>query len=379
MNSLRNPLLLILIWSLLPPPLTAQEEPAPQTVRLALSSAQDAIRTRLVLVDPDEDIVLRAEALEPSGADPIADQVPVAGPAKIFVRSQTDLAWNVSAGRAAPISSQEILWRSTKPGQYALVQAESRRALRLATEGSNDLLDATGESESTQRARVALLAGIPFDRDGPGTIGAYVVGFYPNEDGPQAPAPVQRMPEIYRPPSVFYPAHGEPAELPLAVTPTGQALTLAFFNPPVFPAEGERYVAFDQRLVDFWLALRGIAFQNDKDPDALRVLRGYVSPAERQRLGRQDVRLATFTRYQYGDALAVILDENGDFILDDLDGDGETAAADAELLGDWAERALGEIGVRGGIGIAAAYEGPDHTATPYVHVDLRGVRQRWRE
>jgi hypothetical protein len=268
--------------------------------------------------------------------------------------------WHLSDGIGAPKGLTVIDWVPPDGGKPAQVTAtlEVRR------------VDASGVQQQPWRAEASarFLPGVHFDRDGSGVIGDFVVGVYPNEFAADAPAIVRRKPETYRPPSLFYRLDESTRDLELS-----SRLTLGGLCPPVIDSEtSARFVAINPKLVGFWDALSQEVEAAGKQPGALRILRGFVSPNERQRLERLGVQLASFTRYQYGDALAVIYDEGGDFRMDDLDGDGQITVSDGDILAGWTRTAMANAGVSGGLGLESAFEGPNHIGTPYVHMDLRG-------
>ena len=77
-------------------------------------------------------------------------------------------------------------------------------------------------------------------------------------------------------------------------------------------------------------------------------------------------RFANDSRHQYGDAADVVIDANGD---------GRFTLADSRLVAlavDAVERDYPDL--VGGLGL---YSGPKYR-TPYVHIDARGTRARWR-
>jgi hypothetical protein len=221
---------------------------------------------------------------------------------------------------------------------------------------------------------VVLIPGVPFDPSGAGVIGSTIIGIYPNQFASNVPAPVARNRAAYTPPESFYRIDERTAEAPL---PGGA--TLGSLNPPVFGDGGERFVAVDERLLRFWSHFAAALQANNFDPADIRVLRGYVSPYERQRLESMGIRLAEFTRFQYGDSLALILDANGDGRMDDLNADDTADIADADILAEAVALGLEDAGLSGGIGTGASFGGPDNIGTPYVQVDTRGVSVRWRE
>jgi hypothetical protein len=268
--------------------------------------------------------------------------------------------WSVSSGTAVPRGMTSI----------DIVPPDGGRPVTISATVEVDRTDAAGQELEPWRAQasIRMLPGMNFDRDGSGVIDDVVVGIYPNEFATDAPAIVRRTPDTYRPPRIFYRLDEVTSSLSLS-----EHLTMGALCPPVFDSESTtRYVAIDPRLPDFWEALRHQAASAGSNPNGLRILRGFVSPNERQRLERLGVQLASFTRYQYGDAIAVIHDENGDFRMDDLDGDGQVTLEDAAVLAGWARAAMTTASVSGGIGLEGSFEGPNHLGTPYLHVDLRG-------
>jgi hypothetical protein len=109
-------------------------------------------------------------------------------------------------------------------------------------------------------------------------------------------------------------------------------------------------------------------------PSTLHVMSGFRTPQyNAQGVGRKGGR-ASESRHMYGDAADVIVDANGDGVMDDLDGDGRSTIRDARVLFAVAE----DVEARhpdlvGGLSPyrATAAHGP------FVHVDARGSRARW--
>jgi uncharacterized protein YcbK (DUF882 family) len=87
---------------------------------------------------------------------------------------------------------------------------------------------------------------------------------------------------------------------------------------------------------------------------------GFRSPDHNRRVARA----ASDSRHQYGDAADIAID---------ADGDGRLTIADTRLVAlavEIVERRHPELA--GGLGIYTS------TRTPYVHIDARGSRVRWR-
>ena len=109
-------------------------------------------------------------------------------------------------------------------------------------------------------------------------------------------------------------------------------------------------------------------------PGRLHVLSGFRTPQyNAQGVGRKGGR-ARESRHMYGDAADVIVDANGDGLMDDLDGDGRVTIRDARVLHAVAEGVEVQHPVL--VGGLSAYPATSAHG-PFVHIDARGVRARW--
>ena len=126
-----------------------------------------------------------------------------------------------------------------------------------------------------------------------------------------------------------------------------------------------KYVALNPRLLDkleFVFAELERMQGTSREPLELDVNSGYRTPAHNRFVRRA----ASDSRHQYGDAADVVIDANGN---------GRIDRSDHNLV----EAAVNTVEKRhpdlvGGLGI---YTSPLYP-TPYVHIDARGQRVRWR-
>lgn len=127
-----------------------------------------------------------------------------------------------------------------------------------------------------------------------------------------------------------------------------------------------KYLALDPRLLDkLELVVAQVARTRHVSQDsvfAVDVHSGFRTPAHNAHV----LRAARDSRHQYGDAADIVIDANGD---------GKITSADDRLIAiavDSVEQAHPEL--IGGLGLytSARYR------TPYVHIDARGTRSRWR-
>ena len=127
-----------------------------------------------------------------------------------------------------------------------------------------------------------------------------------------------------------------------------------------------KYVALNPRLLDkLELVVAEVAKMRGVSPDsmvALDVHSGFRTPAH----NAQVERAARDSRHQYGDAADVVID---------ADGDGKITRADSRIVVS-AVDSVEELhpDLVGGLGVYTS----DRYRTPYVHIDARGHRSRWR-
>ena len=109
-------------------------------------------------------------------------------------------------------------------------------------------------------------------------------------------------------------------------------------------------------------------------PALLRIMSGFRTPQYNAHgVGPKGGR-ARESRHMYGDAADVIVDANGDGVMDDLNGDGKVTIRDARVLFAVAEGV--EVEHPRLVGGLSAYRAtPAHG--PFVHIDARGARARW--
>jgi hypothetical protein len=104
----------------------------------------------------------------------------------------------------------------------------------------------------------------------------------------------------------------------------------------------------------------------------LRIMSGYRTPYYNRSIGNE----TRYSRHLYGDAADIYVDEDGNGMMDDLDGDGRTDLEDARLLAAVVERLSRTSWYRpfeGGLGLYGA----NRAHGPFLHVDVRGHRARW--
>ncbi len=136
-------------------------------------------------------------------------------------------------------------------------------------------------------------------------------------------------------------------------------------------------MAISPRLIDRLERLRAKLVTADRPEPLIVILRAYISPNEAGQLRRKGLAMAEFSRNLYGDGAAIIVDANGDGVMDDMNDDGKIDLHDVDYVSRVIEQIERETGVYGGVGIHAGPTDPLLPKTPYLSIDCRGKRARW--
>lgn len=246
--------------------------------------------------------------------------------------------WIAIDGRPASEASQVLVQgrpvAPAAPGFYRLAVARS---------------DSVGEETVVESPVLAVMA--PFRAKIGGILNGYRIGTYVSERLRSRSDAPEGFVEVW------------PEALGLQVS---QHLRLADFLTRDPKQEGvwPKYVALSPRLLD---KLELVIAEVSRDrpagiPLALAVQSGFRTPAYNARVSRA----ARDSRHQHGDAADVALDANAD---------GRLTAADGQLVAravDRVERAHPDLAGGLGLYVSRRYR------TPYVHIDARGARARWR-
>lgn len=340
---------------------------APALVTIEVNGQKADSAGAVFLVEPGEEMILRATCSAP----------PAGG-----VQPRTFKGWYRQT------SLQEVVWQG-EPDDTIITAADDsikwnpgtatgKVSYVTASVASLDLKRADAETPTkapilSGRAGVLFVTGVPFDRTGDGMVQGANIGIYPNEKSDRAPEIVKSNEKLYAPPTTLYRLDERTSAAKIL-----PYMTLGELAPATFPeSTSPRYIALSPRLIKF-MARFGTKLQEaGLNPERLVVLRGFVSPNERQRLEQRDIRLAEFTRFQYGDAVALVYTDGkaprSDAKMTDVTSDGIVDEQDIAKLAAIAKDTMDELQNYGGVGMIAKFEGPGAAAgTPYLHVDLRG-------
>lgn len=223
------------------------------------------------------------------------------------------------------------------------------------TPGLHELRIRRADGE-TVSVRVFVLR--PFDAAGTDEIQGYRIGHYPRH-------PLRDNP-VYLAPHGFIEVTED--MLDLRVTPH---FTLGQFLCKQQPETWPKYLVLREPLLAKLETLLDEVNRRGIRTDTFFVMSGYRTPSYNEAIGN-----VAYSRHLWGGAADIFIDNDGDGIMDDLNGDGRLDIKDArvlqrialELSGDGIWRRL-----LGGIGLY----GPRIHRGSFVHLDARGNMARW--
>ena len=210
---------------------------------------------------------------------------------------------------------------------------------------------------------ISIVTLVPRSQKRGGRIGSYQLGNWPWEAGGKPRS------ERYAPPEGF-----------IEVTPQNQDFHVSeHFRLRDFLTKDQRnvwpkYLLLDPLLVDKLeltiqeLERKGVNVRH------VQVMSGFRTPRYNHSGGNTAGR-ANLSRHMYGDAADIFVDNDRNGNMDDINRDGRVDTRDADMIGQAAERVERKHrALVGGIGVYSACCGHG----PFTHIDVRGVRARWR-
>ena len=212
----------------------------------------------------------------------------------------------------------------------------------------------------TESIDIHLFVMVPASRVAGGQLNGYVIGNYP--------APVPNVSSRYAPPKGFVEVTKDNQDT--HVSPHFRLKQFVCRQEPekAFP----KYVVLEQRLI---LKLEAILEHVNRlgfPADTLHVMSAYRTPSYNAAIG--DVK---YSMHQWGRAADIYVDPKDNDQMADLTRDGRIDLDDARFLYDrideqFASAPLSKL--EGGLGFYPATV----AHPPFVHVDVRGTRARWK-
>jgi len=206
----------------------------------------------------------------------------------------------------------------------------------------------------------AFIGVVPFADKRGEYVGDYHVGFWPAELHAVHS-------DAYENPTGFVEVTAENAGIPVS-----EHFTLGDFvthDRAAFP----KYIVLREALLDKVELVLADLEMHGVSTEHVRVLSGFRTPSYNFALGDASGR-ARESRHQYGDAVDMVVDADGDGRMDDLNHDGRVDVGDVRVIEaavDRVEQAHPDLA--GGLGLYREM-GP---SGPFAHIDVRGTRARW--
>ena len=265
--------------------------------------------------------------------------------------------------RYAPVLPGEEVVPGAPGGSHVVAEGEPRTDFTAPERSGIYKFVVELNKVSSAIEDLSIVTLVPISKKSRGRIGSYQLGSWPWESG-GTPRSAR-----YAAPRGF-----------IEVTRENQDFYVSeHFRLRDFLTKGQqnvwpKYLLLDPLLIDkLELTIQELERRGVK-VSGVHVMSGFRTPQYNHSGGNVSGR-ANLSRHMYGDAADVYVDNNKDNLPDDITGDGRVTTADAEKFAAAAEavekrhRAL-----IGGIGIYAACCGHG----PFTHIDVRGIRARWR-
>jgi len=299
--------------------------------------------------------VFAADRFEPGKADfTIAynDEVSSFRDAAAFVLPGAALTLRVTDGPAGEY------WLKAKTGEVNPAAPRNWRWRAPAEPGLYDLRVEGAKAQHAIDLHVFVMVPVSAVRDG--VLNGYRIGRYPDK-------PLNGA-AIYRPPAGFIEV--TKANEDTKVSPHFRLKQFVCKQGP--PDQFPKYIVLHERLPLKLEAVLQLVNSLGFDADTLFVMSGYRTPVYNRAIG--DV---LYSMHQWGSAADVFVDTRKKGVMDDLTRDGRIDILDSKWLYDAIERMLARPGFerfQGGMG----YYPPTSAHPPFVHVDVRGTKARWK-
>jgi uncharacterized protein YcbK (DUF882 family) len=235
-------------------------------------------------------------------------------------------------------------------------------------------------------ASLACMVPLKADRIIGGKINGFEIGVYPDPYNPAdrkkagAPERILAHADIYSPPKLFY-----------IVTPETYFVrifndyTLGEFDldPRFIPLDYPRYIAINPKLLQKMDLLHRQLIADGVYVSKFKIIYGFRSPAYNIGSWKKDgdeTLKEPFSAHMYGLALDFIVDEDNDYVIDDLNRDGKIDFRDAQVLLRAVDKVDNQLLAQRSdlVGGAGYYYHHDFwergrfVQSPYVHMDIRG-------
>jgi hypothetical protein len=321
------------------------------------------------VVEPGQTVQLGVAMPEDFAAAEIDELSPNAmrpGERVFNVSVANDYRWSVPSGIPVRLNQNRLEWVAPAiGGDYAIGCEVSARGVVAHKTGAN-----SQESQSVKPLTAGVLFHflVPYRLESAtsAVIQGCPIGTYPDVTAKNVRASVAGHREQYRPPEYFVPVTSATAKLRVSEHfRLGDFVTVAPTDSPAFFPFNPKLVA---ALEGVYSALEAAGFARAR----IRVLRAFISPHQAREFAKRGIKLLPWNRYQYGDGVIIIVDNDNDGKLDDLNGDGALDRRDALALARIVAGVQKKRDLRGWVGLYTKDPGATLPDTPMVGFDVRG-------
>lgn len=220
-------------------------------------------------------------------------------------------------------------------------------------------------NEVRKVADMTILNPLPSRLIRDGRVGDYLVGEWPS----RAERPANLQTEAYDAPAGLIAVTPENRDLQVS-----EHLTLGDFLTKGQEDVWPKYVAITPELLDkAELTIQQLE-KMGHPVENIGVISAFRTPHYNAYGGSTSGR-GSVSRHMYGDALDFYVDNDGDGVMDDLNGDGRVDMADGRIIAEAANQVEQQYPEYvGGIGV---YRPNPGAHSGFVHIDSRGYRARW--
>lgn len=343
----------------------------------------------------------------------VAQGPPVTFQGTTYVSDDARVAWALAS--AEDRKGEQVLrkYGAFEPARLKPLGNEAYRLLEPGTLGGRMVLDATFSAVYRPQGASSGTAGIPVQTTARLVFVAPMVvpankrydalvdlglGRYLNPRhkkkgaSPTKPPTLAALhPDAYQPPDLLY--HYGPLTRDVKVSEHFQ-LGLFAMDYPWFSFGNRQYLALDPHLVDKLEALLALLREKGYARKGFTFIYAFRPPVfnrQELKIDKPQVNLKQpFSMHQYGRAVDLIVDDDGDLKMDDLNGDGKIDVFDAGVVLHYVNQ-LDEAYKQtrdprgGGAGIYASHDFVQRPVqSPYIHIDTRAYLNgnqysRWTE
>ena len=351
-----------------PKVIEVKEEPKPsEDVYIIINGIQYPPKGYAYITTPNTKIDFALDIISVSqkeGEAPTANEPHKRSSASVQITKSIN--WDTQNGSWINPDNDKITFFTPKiPGTYPITVSYKENKQFKVDYGDSSPQEKN--EETTRQAEINLIVQYPFDRY-VGSIEGYPIGFYPDEDEKNAPPVVANHKDKYQPPGWF-----------IKVTKENSGLYISkHFKLGAFATSWDNsdftFIALSKNLVNKLEMIIKKLNDSGTTVSNLHILKGFESPVTFEKKRKAGYTISKYSRHQYGDSVAFIIDENNDGVMDDLNGDGNVDITDLEKVKSIITLIESQQGEYGGLGLIMSDK---EFNTPYIQIDTRGFGSRW--